>query len=91
MTFLVGGSAAMWELEACRINVREEKHMKLPIAGSAGEAIGGQSHRSDDRYERRHMNAASKSPSLLDWYYILRAQHQWTVFQAIRYALWLSR
>jgi hypothetical protein len=32
-----------------------------------------------------------KSPSLLDWYHILRAHHRWTVFQAIRYALWLAR
>jgi hypothetical protein len=32
-----------------------------------------------------------KSPSLLDWYHILRAHHQWRVFQAIRYALWLAR
>ncbi len=32
-----------------------------------------------------------KSPSLFDWYFILRAHHQWTMFQAIRYALWLAR
>ena len=32
-----------------------------------------------------------KSPSLFDWYFILRVHHQWTVFQAIRYALWLAR
>ncbi len=32
-----------------------------------------------------------KSPSLLNWYRILRANHQWTVFQAIRYALWMAR
>jgi len=32
-----------------------------------------------------------KRHSLLDWYRILRTQHQWTVFQAIRYALWLTR
>ena len=29
--------------------------------------------------------------SILDWYRILRAKHQWTMFQAIRYALWLAR
>lgn len=34
---------------------------------------------------------AVKPPSILDWYRILRAHHQWTVFQAIRYALWLAR
>ncbi len=32
-----------------------------------------------------------KSPSLFDWYFILRTHHQWTMFQAIRYALWLVR
>jgi hypothetical protein len=29
--------------------------------------------------------------SILDWYRILRTHHQWTMFQAIRYALWLAR
>jgi len=32
-----------------------------------------------------------KSHSLLDWYRILRTHHAWTVFQVIRYALWLAR
>jgi hypothetical protein len=32
-----------------------------------------------------------KTPSLLNWYFILRTHHQWTMFQAIRYALWLAR
>jgi hypothetical protein len=36
-------------------------------------------------------SAIMKSPSLLDWYRLLRAHHQWTMFQAIRYALWLTR
>jgi hypothetical protein len=36
-------------------------------------------------------SATMKSPSLLDWYRLLRAHHQWTMFQAIRYALWLTR
>jgi hypothetical protein len=26
-----------------------------------------------------------------DWYRILRVHHQWTMFQAIRYMLWLAR
>jgi hypothetical protein len=29
--------------------------------------------------------------SILDWYRILRVQHQWMIFQSIRYALWLAR
>jgi hypothetical protein len=32
-----------------------------------------------------------KRLSILDRYRILRARHEWTMFQAIRYALWLSR
>jgi hypothetical protein len=32
-----------------------------------------------------------KPLSLLEWYHILRARHQWTMFQVIRYALWLAR
>ncbi len=35
--------------------------------------------------------ATMKQLSILDWYRILRAHHQWTVFQALRYALWLTR
>jgi len=35
--------------------------------------------------------AKNHSISLFDWYRILRAHRQWTVFQAIRYALWLTR
>lgn len=29
------------------------------------------------------------TPSLVEWYRILRQYHHWTVWQAIRYALWL--
>jgi len=32
-----------------------------------------------------------KPQTIVDWYRILRARHQWTMFQAIRYALWLAR
>jgi hypothetical protein len=32
-----------------------------------------------------------KTLSVLDWYRVLRAHHEWTLFQAIRYALWLAR
>jgi hypothetical protein len=31
-----------------------------------------------------------KQPSLLEWYRILRAHHHFTIFQAVRYALWLT-
>src|ERR1700746_3258782 len=32
-----------------------------------------------------------KSLTFIQWYRILRAHHQWTVFQSIHYALWLMR
>ena len=41
--------------------------------------------------ESLEQSSTVKPPSLLDWYRILRTQHHWTVFQAIRLALWLSR
>ena len=55
--------------------------------------------KTEQRHEMRHpsnveireRSATVKSPSLLGWYHILSAQHHWTVFQAIRYALWLLR
>ena len=47
--------------------------------------------RDRDDVESRERGATVKSPSLFDWYHILRAQHHWTVFQAIRYVLWLAR
>ncbi len=36
-------------------------------------------------------SATMKPLSILNWYRILRVQHQWTIFQALRYALWLAR
>jgi len=32
-----------------------------------------------------------KRLSLLEWYRVLRVGHQWTMFQAIRFAFWLAR
>jgi hypothetical protein len=32
-----------------------------------------------------------KPLTAMQWYRILRTHHQWTVFQSIRYALWLMR
>ena len=36
-------------------------------------------------------DATVKQLSILGWYRILRTQHQWMIFQAVRYALWLMR
>ena len=32
-----------------------------------------------------------KQLSVREWYRILRAHYEFTIFQAIRYALWLAR
>jgi hypothetical protein len=32
-----------------------------------------------------------KPLSILGWYRTLRSHHHWTIFQSIRYALWLAR
>jgi hypothetical protein len=37
--------------------------------------------------ERGHMTRLS----ILEWYRVLRVHHEWTIFQAIRFALWLAR
>ncbi len=33
----------------------------------------------------------TKRISIVQWYRVLRVQHEWTLFQAIRFALWLAR
>jgi len=35
--------------------------------------------------------AAVKSLSILQWYHVLRMHYHWTVFEAVRFALWLAR
>jgi hypothetical protein len=57
---------------------REEKQQRNEIR-----------HRDD--IEIREGSVTVKLSSLLACYHILRAQHHWTAFQAIRYALWLAR
>ncbi len=32
-----------------------------------------------------------KQSSLLAWLRVLRIHHEWTIFQAIRFALWIAR
>ena len=36
-------------------------------------------------------SAAMNRPSMLDWYHILRVHYRLVMFQAIQYALWLTR
>ena len=60
----------------------------MGICRFSGET--GEQPRLNARLEKCQ-TSAMKSPSLFAWYYILRDYHQWTVFQSIRYALWLTR
>lgn len=38
-----------------------------------------------------HDSRKDSRPSLVGWYRILRGYHHWTVFEAVRFALWLWR
>ena len=62
------------------------------------ENVAGVQSLSDLRNEGRFVQgnetlreATLKRQSILDWYRIFRVHHHWTLFQAIRYALWLAR
>src|SRR5262245_51624031 len=46
----------------------------------------------EDRGIGKHDGAQNtKRQSVLEWYFVLRTHYHWTIFQAIRYALWLAR
>jgi hypothetical protein len=48
--------------------------------------------RSEVRLAHRNEKSESrKRPSILGWCRILQVHYQWPLFEAIRYALWLSR
>ena len=36
-------------------------------------------------------NSRGTAQSILEWYRILRVHYHWPLFQAVRFALWLSR
>lgn len=40
---------------------------------------------------RDEESESSTRPSVLEWFRILRVHYQWPLFEAIQYALWLSR
>ena len=44
-----------------------------------------------DQETGRRQEYAMKPLSILEWYRILRFEHHWTIFQCVRYALWLAR
>ena len=62
---------------------------KSPEARKEKQQRNEMRHRDD--IEIRERSATVKPDSLFAWYHILRAQHHWTVFQAIRYVLWQAR
>jgi hypothetical protein len=50
--------------------------------------------RTEDRFALGNdsiRGATTKLPTTTGWYRILRAHYQFSMFQAIRYALWLGR
>jgi hypothetical protein len=49
---------------------------------------GGDAGPGDGRTQR---STTMKPLSILGWYRILRSHHHWTVFQSVRYAVWLAR
>ena len=70
----------------------EQTHANFDKSPKTGKEKPQRSEKRDrGNIETHERGATVKSPSLFDWYHILRAQHHWTVFQVIRYALWLAR
>ena len=58
----------------------------IGIQLSAGMRSEGERVQRNDNVEARAVKL-----TLLNWYRVLRAHHHWTIFQAIRFALWLAR
>lgn len=56
--------------------------IELPQASTVANLHGG---------KLTEWGTTRKSPSFADLYRFLRAHHQWTLFHAVRYALWLTR
>ncbi len=42
-------------------------------------------------FDASEKESSFAATSIVGWYRILRTHYHWTVFQAIRYALWLAR
>lgn len=45
----------------------------------------------NDFFDASKNESKLEAISIVGWYHILRAHYHWTIFQAIRYALWLAR
>jgi hypothetical protein len=56
-----------------------------------GLDLGAQNRRTGNRFFEFEREGIMKMPTLLEWYRILRDQYQSTMFQAVRFALWLAR
>jgi hypothetical protein len=65
----------------------------LPLCNAEGsdEMASRRSQSRASNGSSRQKGAIMKSLTFIQWYRILRAHHQWTVFQSIQYALWLMR
>jgi len=62
-----------------------EKQQELTLRGF--EDFRRRTHASTN--VRRELTV--KPVSILQWYQILRLHYHWTIFEAIRFALWLTR
>lgn len=70
----------------------ETRRIRQPITSLQGSRVCTKEMKHDESSARSQEGAqGTKRRSILEWYFILRTHHQWTIFQAIRYALWLVR
>ena len=70
-----------------RLSVRRQLVSSSTFRVKAHES--NETHKSPGQQFQR--DATTRHLSILGWYRNLRAHHHWTIFQAVRYALWLTR
>jgi len=63
------------------------------VVSLEGSRVRAKEMKHDESSTARCPNGAqnTKRQSVLEWYFVLRTHYHWTIFQAIRYALWLAR
>jgi len=63
------------------------------VISLGGSRVRAKEMKNDESSTARCPNGAQnpKRQSVLEWYFVLRTHYHWTIFQAIRYALWLAR
>ena len=97
--FASGSNPSESELQSCVIKPTDDSLTETPgkrqlissLENGRVRAKETKDHESSSRVACPEMAQSMKRQSILEWYVVLRTRHQWTVFQAIRYALWLAR